>query len=275
MMPMPTLDFYDEWLKSYPVPYEARMVATNFGATHVLISGAETLPPLVLIHGASVNAIIWAQFLPALTQRFRTYSIDVPGYPNKSIAKRLPNRGSGLADWLKQTLDGLGVQKTAIMGISLGGWITLNFTSHYPDTVERLVVLVPAGVTPVPVLKGLWHVFLARLKGRAGRREFINRMRVQPLPSESEARLITMLEATKLTTGVLPLPLSDEQLQRIQQPALLIVGSEDYFFPPDQVTARLKQWLPRLEVVHIPECGHLCTAEKPSEVQAAMLHFLR
>src|SRR5579864_1261221 len=93
---------YDEALKRYPVPYESRMVDTAFGATHLLVTGDPESPPLLLIHGAAMNALYWSNIIQPFSSRYRVFSIDLIGHSGKSAAKRLDTRGSGTADWMVQ-----------------------------------------------------------------------------------------------------------------------------------------------------------------------------
>jgi hypothetical protein len=50
---------YNAWAQRWPVPYESRMVDTAYGPTHVQISGPAGAPPLVLLHGAGGNSLMW------------------------------------------------------------------------------------------------------------------------------------------------------------------------------------------------------------------------
>jgi pimeloyl-ACP methyl ester carboxylesterase len=43
-------------------------------------------------------------------------------------------------------LDGLGIERTHIIGNSFGGFLAINFALQYPALVHRLVLLAPAGI---------------------------------------------------------------------------------------------------------------------------------
>jgi len=51
---------YDSLLTRWPVPYATLNVPTRHGSTFVIASGAESAPPLVLLHGAGTNSTMWA-----------------------------------------------------------------------------------------------------------------------------------------------------------------------------------------------------------------------
>jgi pimeloyl-ACP methyl ester carboxylesterase len=64
-----------------------RWVDTRFGATHVLVTGPEQGPPVVVTHGGnSITPQALRGLLPLLGQgRYRVYAFDTVGYPGKSV----------------------------------------------------------------------------------------------------------------------------------------------------------------------------------------------
>ena len=61
------IEKYDAVVADWPVPCEERDVRTGFGTTHVIVSGPETGPPLVLLHGAGATAAMWRPVIEALS----------------------------------------------------------------------------------------------------------------------------------------------------------------------------------------------------------------
>ena len=72
--------FYDANLKRWPVPYECLTVPTRHGETHLIASGAPDAPPLVLMRGASGNALLWvpATFARSILRASKTSTIHSP-----------------------------------------------------------------------------------------------------------------------------------------------------------------------------------------------------
>jgi hypothetical protein len=50
---------YEEKLSRWPVPFESVFVQTQYGDTHVVISGDPGNPPLVLLPGLAVTSMMW------------------------------------------------------------------------------------------------------------------------------------------------------------------------------------------------------------------------
>jgi hypothetical membrane protein len=76
---------YEAAMKLWPVPYEEREIPTRFGMTHVVISGPEDAPPLVLLHGYMATLMMWAPNIADFSKDYRVYAIDVMGQPSRSI----------------------------------------------------------------------------------------------------------------------------------------------------------------------------------------------
>jgi pimeloyl-ACP methyl ester carboxylesterase len=137
---------YLAFLKHWPVPNQQVRVPTRSGETFVVASGDATAPPLVLLHGGLGNSVMWTGDIVALAAHFRVYSIDLIGEPGLSAAVRLPLASDAHACWLDDVMEALKLERTSIVGISLGGWLALDYATRRPERVQRLVALCPGGV---------------------------------------------------------------------------------------------------------------------------------
>ena len=70
------LAVYDAALAHWPVPYDELDLPTRFGGTHVIVSGPDDAPPLVLLHGNWATATMWSSTIAELSRDFRTYAVD-------------------------------------------------------------------------------------------------------------------------------------------------------------------------------------------------------
>jgi pimeloyl-ACP methyl ester carboxylesterase len=112
---------YEAVLKQWPVPYEELFIPTRFGETHVISSGPKNADPLVLLHSSGSGAVQWIKNAGPLSQHYRTYAIDVIGEEGKSIVTH-PIRAhwrQNFAMWMKEVLDGLGIDSAYMVGNSL------------------------------------------------------------------------------------------------------------------------------------------------------------
>jgi pimeloyl-ACP methyl ester carboxylesterase len=156
------MKYYDLTVARGPVPYESQTINTCFGATHVLIGGPEEGAPVLLFHGWNGSAAGVGSEFPFLFTKYRVYMPDVVGHTGKSAQTRPSPQGSNYADWAKDVLDGLDLNKVFVVGISGGGWMTLKFSVYYPDRVTRAVALSTDGLAGSNILDILyWMVPVA------------------------------------------------------------------------------------------------------------------
>lgn len=144
--------FYNRVLEHWPVTSEHLHLPTRLGNTFVIASGDPAAPPLVLLHGASSNALTWAGDAAAFSRHFRVYAVDIPGEAGRSARNRPSWDGEAYVEWLEDLLDALGAPRAALVGLSLGGWMAMRFAFRHPERVSKLVALAPGGVVPVRVV---------------------------------------------------------------------------------------------------------------------------
>ena len=137
---------YQGVLDRWPVPYEELDIPTRFGVTHVIITGPQDAPPLVLLHGYMATSVMWAPNIGAWSQDRRVYAIDVMGQPGRSVPDE-PIKGiSDYVAWLTATLDGLHLGRVSLLGMSFGGWLALKYAVATPGRIQQLVLLSPGGI---------------------------------------------------------------------------------------------------------------------------------
>ena len=137
---------YRQLLAYWPVANEQLRLPTREGETFVIACGPAGAPALVLLHGAQANALTWMGDVSAWSQHFRVYAIDVIGDVGLSAPSRPKLDTDGHALWLDDVLAGLGVERAAFVGLSLGGFIALDYAIRRPERVTALALLCPAGV---------------------------------------------------------------------------------------------------------------------------------
>lgn len=102
-------------------------------------------PPLILLHGLSGSGRWWSRNIDAFAGRFRTYTVDLPGFGENRAVRW--SRLDDTADWLTAWMVDEGLERANIAGHSLGGAVAARLASRRPDRVERLV-LVDAAIRP-------------------------------------------------------------------------------------------------------------------------------
>lgn len=111
--------------------------------------GADTLPAVMLVHGAPSSLTSWMRYLrdTSLTQRVRLVAVDRPGYGGSDFGKVITSV-SRQSELLKPLLDTLSQQgEVTVAGSSYGGTLAARLAMDYPDHLKK-VVLISASLAP-------------------------------------------------------------------------------------------------------------------------------
>jgi pimeloyl-ACP methyl ester carboxylesterase len=265
---------YQAFLKYWPVPNEQIHVPTPQGSTFVVISGPKNAPPLVLLHGGAANSAMWMGEVAAFAPSFRVYCIDMIGEPGLSVPARPSLASDAYAVWLDDVLDHLSIDRTSIVGVSLGGWLGLDYAIRRPERVERVAVLCPGGIGRQKV--GIvFATLLLRMFGGWGRRKLaeriLGRAPVDPTPPVKAFMDFVALIHRHFRPRMVKLPVfSDSALRNLSAPVLAIVGGRDVLLDSAHTKRRLEQHARGAQVVYLAEAGHLISGQT-----ARVLEFLR
>lgn len=229
---------------------------TREGDTFVLTCGPADAPPLLLLHGSGSNATMWMGDVTAWAEHFRVHAVDMIGEPGLSAPSRPPLDSTAYALWLDDVLDQLGLERAAITGASLGGWLALDYATRRPNRVERLALLCPGGLGRQKI-GYLVKVLLYKPFGQWGMRRSIRT--VAGIDARATPEIAEYL--TLVFTNFLPrrdrLPVfSDEALRRLTMPVLVIAGAHDAMFDSHDTVRRIIRTVPHANVTLLPDVAH-------------------
>ena len=230
-------------------------------------------PRVVLLHAFPLDCRMWAETKRALeSEGWSVYAPDLPG----PVAD--PNLGAW-ADRLLEAIDGPFVP----VGASMGGYLAFELWRRSPGRVAGLVLVGSRASADSPdgrrgrdetvtTLRDLgvaavWAALEGKLFSPAASPDVVARARERALEQGAE-RLEAAVRAMR------DRPDSTSLLAEIDVPALVVVGEDDAVIPPAEAEAMAER-LPDARVVRIPGAGHLAPLERPAEVNAALLDFLR
>jgi pimeloyl-ACP methyl ester carboxylesterase len=243
---------YLEALKSWPVPRDEVRVPTPEGETFVLVSGPESAPPLVLLHGSGSTSAEWAPRIPALIERFRVYAVDVIGEPGMSAETRPPLGSDRYARWLDAVLDHFGVSRAAFLTSSFGGWLALDYATRRPERVAALALRCPIGLGPMK--KGfVVKAVVLSLLGERGRRKSVAGTVGEPETSPIVEHQLLVSANYRYRTGPFPV-FGDAALERLTMPVYAVAGAEDAMV--DSATTRRRLEAAGAVVDLVPGAGH-------------------
>ncbi len=252
---------YLELLSRWPVANQHLRVPTREGETFIVACGPERAPPLMLFQGSGANAVMWMGDVAAWAAHFRVYAVDMIGEPGSSAPSRPPLSSGAYARWLDDVMQALSLSRASIVGVSLGGWLSLDYATRRPERVESLALVCPSGVGKQRV-SFLFKVIPLLMLGRWGRRKAME-MALGPVPESATPADRAMADFVSLIfehfrprRDKLPV-FDDEALRRLTMPVLLIVGGRDAMLDSADTVRRLERAVPRASVCLLPEAGHL------------------
>jgi pimeloyl-ACP methyl ester carboxylesterase len=264
---------YRQVLDGWPLPRTELRIATREGETFVVAYGRPETPPLVLLHGAQSAAAAWMFDAALWSQTFRCYAVDMIGEAGFSAQSRPPLEGDAHALWLDDVMNGLGLAKTSLVGVSLGGWLALDYAKRHPQFVERLALICPAGIGRQKNL--LLKTAPLRLLGPWGARRIRELVFGPPtgeLPPVARPLIELMsLIGRTIRPRIVKIPrLSDAELERLTMPILVIVGGRDVLIDSYETRCRLTTSAPHARVLFLPEARHFIMGQART-----ILEFLR
>ncbi len=278
------LEAYEAAMKLWTVPYEEIEVPGQFGTTHVVVSGPQDAPPLVLLHGFFGTLAMWSPNIADFSHDYRVYAIDIMGHPSKSIPGEPVRDAADLATWLSATLDGLNLDRFALVGLSYGGWLALYFAMTEPERVQKLALLSPAASFQAPGgqfnLRGL---LMGIFPTRFALNSFFGWLGYNTNPDDAVDQHVLELVYLGLkhfrfppdTRPIVPNVFSDDQLSALSMPMLLLIGENEVMYDAAEVMARARRLIPNFEGEVVPHCNHEMSFSQYPIVDARVVDFLK
>lgn len=97
--------------------------------------------PLVLLHGFTGAASTWRPFCPMWMEHSKLLMVDLPGHGDTESPGDMGRYDiKKAANDLKMLLDQLGIEKTDMLGYSMGGRTAITFASMYPERIRKLIL---------------------------------------------------------------------------------------------------------------------------------------
>jgi pimeloyl-ACP methyl ester carboxylesterase len=265
-------------MKSWPLPYQEFDIPTYFGRTHVVVCGPPNAPPVVLLHGYWATATMWARNVAELGRDHRVYAIDVMGQPGKTVPTDPIRSTHEYVLWLIETLDALHLDRLSLVGMSYGGWLAMKFALAEPERVTKLVLLSPGGLLPMVrqfSLRGMLMLFLpTRLTVNA----FMRWLGFRAGDGNVLQLMYLGLKHFRIppeTAAVMPSVLSDNELQSLNVPTLLLFGDREVIYDPADALARARRLVDGLEGELVPGCRHDMCVRRYQIVNARVVEFLK
>lgn len=272
------------------------------GPIRLYSAGPADGEPILLLHGAMLATaeINWLRVVPGLAENYRVHAIDLPrhgasrpwpGVVDQQLCERV----------LRELIEHLSVARIPLIGLSLGGGISIGFALRHPELVSALVLAAPGGlgakrpaqfltwlVQRTPMVLRWLTKYLASSKTAIEKSMRMNLTAGADTPdfgrivelcrAEAEAKAahkekslddwqIVAYGPRRMTLDFLP------SLTRLETPALWLRGADDPLVKAAEL-AQAAATAPRSSAVTIAEAQHLSPLDQPERFLELVGEFL-
>ena len=243
--------------------------------------------PLVMIHGWNGSTFSMRYTIPELAQRYRVVAIDLLGYGYSAQPADGDYSIAGQGELVRLVMDRLGIERAVVLGHSMGGAIAMWLALHYPQRVERLILVDSAtvqeltrgrnwGVAIRPLLPLLAPFLLRKSAVRRGLRSAVHDgAQVTPEMLEGHLRPFHMKGHLRVSAKQLSDRRRDKAFdaRQIRPPTLVLWGEHDRWIRP-ATGEELARLIPNAQLFTVWGAGHLPLEEQPELCNREILKFL-
>jgi pimeloyl-ACP methyl ester carboxylesterase len=254
--------------------------------THYHDAGLGT--PVLLLHGSGPGVSAWANWqhnISALARRHRVIAPDIVGFGH---TRRPDDVHYSLGTWVDHVwsfLDALGIERTSLVGNSLGGRIGLAMAAQHPERLDRMVLMGAPGVG-MTVTDGLRALREYQPSEENMRDLLLSCFAVDPSIITDD--LVRARYKASVAPGAYQayrdmffsdrhaggdLGITEEQVRAVPTRTLLVHGREDKVVPVD-VAWNMVRLLPDADLAVFARCGHWTQIERADDFNSLAASFL-
>ncbi|MSO63417.1 MAG: alpha/beta hydrolase [Acidobacteria bacterium] len=239
-----------------------------------------------MLHGIARTAHSFDHVAPHFNRDYHVLAIDMRGHGDSDWHPEAAYMVEDYVKDLEAIVDQLNLRNIVITGNSTGGRVAQVYAGLHPDNVAALIVEDVGPERPQEIASGFaqrvaqeangWaseeELLATLMKGSARIAEPLQRSHVRHgTKRRAEGRLIWKRDPN-LTRGFVPTDLW-RYVSRITAPTLYVLGGASTIVPAE-TQRRIKQTLPRSEIVIMPGLGHYPSQEAPADFLTLLKNFL-
>lgn len=240
--------------------------------------------PLIFLHGFPFNASAWDPQIEHLKSRENVFAPDLRGH-GQAPAPAGPWMISHFVADLKKFMTDKGISKAVLYGLSMGGYVALQFVLKYPENVAGLILCDTRADADSNEVKEKRFETIERLRreGAAGFASDFSKQVLSETTLRQHPNLREMVERMILSNGVENMAMvlgalasrwdSRSSLSTIKCPTLVLVGADDKVTPPE-LSELIAGGIEDAKLRIIERAGHLSNLEQPDLFNEQLDEFL-
>lgn len=254
-------------------------------------------PPVIMLHGGGPGASGWSNYSrnigPFVDAGHRVVLPDCPGFGQSDPIVVSEPRGLVNARAVVGLMNELGIERASLVGNSMGGASALTFALEYPERLDKLVLMGPAGLgdtsifAPMP-MEGIKHLLKVYAEPSLDALEDMLKVfvydpglltedliegRFRNMMRDDGVHLKNFIESAMAGPAAVLVDVS-ARLGEIQAPTLCTWGANDRFVPLDHGLKVVKS-VPDSRLHVFSRCGHWAQWEHADEFNRLVIDFLR
>jgi pimeloyl-ACP methyl ester carboxylesterase len=247
--------------------------------------------PVLFVHEFAGDHRSWEPQVRALSRRYRCIAYNARGYPPSGVPNdpAAYSQQRAVADAIA-VLDGLGVERAHVVGLSMGGFATLHLGLRHPERARSLVVAA-CGYGAQPERREAFREessVIAEAFATEGAAEVAKRYAVGPARVQfqnkdprgwaefalqlaehsSQGSALTMRGVQAERPSLYDLT---DELRALTVPTLIVSGDEDEGCL--EPSLMLKRTIPTAGLAVLPKTGHTCNLEEPDAFNRLLERF--
>lgn len=262
---------------------EEKVVELSHGTTRYIEAG--TGHPTVLVHGVgyTAGAHSWFLNIGPLSTRLRVLAIDAMGWGKGKGFLQQEYSFAYLVDHIREFQDALGLEKTNLVGHSMGGWLASLFAYESPHRLNKLVLVSSGGAMPRQlqsmvefqpptrdqILQQLKHAVMAEGVDFEAQTDYLYALTQDPDRLACYRRIMSHMnnmETRRRYNTVRRFP-------HIQVPTLVVWGRNDQTNALE-MGEMTHNGIPGSRLIVFDDCGHFIPTEMADDFNRALVEFL-
>jgi pimeloyl-ACP methyl ester carboxylesterase len=250
--------------------------------------------PLIFLHEFGGHYLSWEPQVRYFSRRYRCITYAARGWPPSDVPDDVAKYSQArAADDCADLMKTLGIDKAHLCGLSMGATAALEFAIRHPGKATASVIAAGGGggsTDPeakkrfkeeceafaqrieregMPAMAELYCTSSARSTYRTKDPRGWAEFKRQFAEGSAKGHAMTM---RGVQGARVPFFERTEDLQKITEPMLVVIGDEDD--STHSLAVHLKKHVPRSGVLELPKCGHTINLEEPAAFNAAVQDFL-
>src|SRR5580700_10263775 len=240
--------------------------------------------PVLFLHAYTLDASQWDHQVAALSADLRCVRIDLWGCGSSPAPPGGEPTLDGFASAVLATLDSLHIERVAVVGLSMGGYLAFALWRLAPERIRALVLCNTRATADAAGARDDRIAIAGQVEREQSVESIVEPMVVRMLSPHAQAeahiadpvrgriRRCTPAGIAYAQRAMAARPDSTSLLASITVPALVIAGTQDAIIPTMEVLA-IADGIPGARFVEL-DCGHLSNLELPRAVSDELASFL-